>query len=242
MGLKTQMTGSGAIGEIKPGWSIAEDATPVNPVDSSAGTGIVTISATATPTSKFIIDNQITVSEPSLGSFVGIVKSSTVQGASVDFNVSTLVGLLVTTKTAPQQSALNLSQIIRSYVALCTTQITVSYQATNDPIRTYSAWEGEVWYYLKQLAAINKIQFSFSGTTLIVSDLGSSTYVLDDQTPVMFSTDSTSTGRSINIVCQNTQLASPLIIRNNSQNPSLETNATDWSNLVTNGAATVARI
>lgn len=236
------MTGSGIVGDITTGWSIEEDATPVNAVDSSAGTGIVTLAAKSDPTSKFIIDNQITVTHDALGSFNGVITSAQVQGSGVQFNVATLMSLLVTTKTAPPTSALNLSQIIQSYVALCTNQITVQYQASSDPVCTYGGWSGEVWYYLKQLAAINQIQFSFNGSNLIVTDLGSTVYELDNSTAVTISTDRASTGRSINMVCQNTQLASPLVITNNSQNPSLETNSTGWSNVVTNGSATVGRV
>lgn len=241
MGLTIDMTGSGEVGDIKPGWSIQEDATPVNPVDASAGTGVVSMFAKSTPTSKFIIDNQITVTHDKLGEFDGVITNATVEGASVEFNVSPLMSLLVATKTAPPIGPLPLSQIIQSYVALCTDQVTVDYQALDDPVQLYGGWQGEVWYYLKQLAACNKVEFSFSEAILTVRDVGSSTYVLDDATPVRFVTDRASTGRSINIVCQNVQLATPSIITNYSQNPSLETNATGWSITPINGAITVSR-
>lgn len=243
MGLKISMTGSGEVGDIATGWSIQEDATPVNPVDSSAGTGVVSLSAKATPTSKFIIDNQITISHDTLGSFDGVIANATVQGVGVAFSVSTLVSLLVVTKTAPPTGTLSLSQIIQSYIGLCTDQITVDYQANDDPVLVYGGWTGEVWYYLKQLAAIQKVQLSFSGSTLIVSDLGSTVYELDDSTPVVLSTDRASTGRSINIVCQNISLATPGTITNYSANPSLETNNSGWGvHTITFGAATVGRI
>lgn len=242
MGLTIDMTGSGEVGDIKPGWSIQEDATPVNPVDATAGTGVVSMSAKSTPTSKFIIDNQITVTHDVLGDFDGVITDATVEGASVQFNVSPLLSLLVTPKTALPVGPLPLSQIIQGYVALCTDQVTVDYQALSDPVRIYGGWAGEVWYYLKQLAACNQVQFSFSGSILTVSDIGSTTYLLNDSTPVRFVTSRASTGRSIDMVCQNTVLASPLIITNYSQNPSLETNATNWSSSVGGGTATVGRI
>jgi hypothetical protein len=237
------MTGSGEIGDIATGWSIEEDATPVNPTDSSAGTGVISLNAKSTPTSKFIIDNQITVTHDDLGDIDGVITNSSVQGVGVSFSVSTLLSLLVVTKVAPPIGPLNLSTIIQSYVALCSDQITVVYEASNDPIRIYGGWSGEVWYYLKQLAAINQIQFSFSDSNLIVTDLGSTIYELDDSTAVTFSTDRASTGRSINIVNQNTELATPTVITNYITNPSLETNATGWFfTTITYGAATVGRI
>lgn len=241
MGLTVAMTGSGTVGDIQPGWSIQEDATPVNPVDASAGTGIVSLVAKSTDTSKFIIDNQITVSHDALGEFNGVITNGSVQGSSVGFNVAPLLSLLVVTKVAPPVGPLPLSQIIQTYVALCTDQITVNYQASDDPVQLYGGWNAEVWYNLKQLAACNKVELSFANSIMTVSDLGSSVYELNDSTPVVFQTDRASTGRSINMVCQNTVLASPSIITNYSQNPSLETNATNWSNAVYNGTATIAR-
>lgn len=84
------LTGSGTVGEIQPGWSVQEDATPVAIGDSSGGVGSIDLSVAQGEDSEFVIDNLSTFSHPTLGNISGKVTAATSAGASeaTDTNLS----------------------------------------------------------------------------------------------------------------------------------------------------------
>ena len=88
MAINVNMTGSGDIGEIEPGWSVNEFATPVTIGDSAGGTGTVNVSAGKKPTSKLIVNNGITTTDEVLGSVSGTVKTVNTSGPNVSLTHS----------------------------------------------------------------------------------------------------------------------------------------------------------
>ena len=57
MSIEVTMSGSGSIGDIAPGWSVNEYATPVTIGETSGGTGNVSFNAASLPDSLFVINN-----------------------------------------------------------------------------------------------------------------------------------------------------------------------------------------
>lgn len=66
---------AGAIGDIQPGWSVTEDATPLAPGDVTGGTGQVSLSSSGISNPEFVIDNEYTFRESgaSVSGFIDVV-------------------------------------------------------------------------------------------------------------------------------------------------------------------------
>lgn len=102
--LRISKDGNGWLGEVEPGWSVVEDATPIAPGDSSGGTGSVSASAKANDDSPFIINARTEV-EMELGTVYGRVSSATVKGleettTTVALGMDTLLNLLNVDRSA----------------------------------------------------------------------------------------------------------------------------------------------
>ena len=93
MSIEIQMTGSGELGEIAPGWNAQEYATPLTIGETAGGTGTVTFSASARDDSLFIINNDITTIEDTLGSIQGVVKTVSQNGLNVSVTHNTQLSL-----------------------------------------------------------------------------------------------------------------------------------------------------
>lgn len=101
MGIEIAMTGSGELGPIAPGWSVQEFATPVTIGDSAGGTGNVSFTAASTDTSLFVVNNEITTSEESLGFISGTVKSVSETGINTSVSHNTPLAAFDATKDIP---------------------------------------------------------------------------------------------------------------------------------------------
>lgn len=93
MTIRVEMTGSGELGPIVPGWNVQEYATPITIGETSGGTGSVSFNAGARDTSLFIVNNNISTIEESLGSVDGVVKSVSQTGLNVSVTHDTLLSL-----------------------------------------------------------------------------------------------------------------------------------------------------
>lgn len=88
MAIEIEMTGSGTVGHILPGWSVSEYATPVVIGEYASGSGGVSFTAEATEDSLLLANNNIvtTYTDPAknLGQVSGIVKTVSQTGATVN--------------------------------------------------------------------------------------------------------------------------------------------------------------
>lgn len=94
------LVGSGAIGDVMPGWRVSQDCTPAAPGDTSGSVGSASVDAAATSTSVFAIDNDFTLTDSTSGSFKGNVVGSPVQGGKVHLDVAGKLNFLVADRTA----------------------------------------------------------------------------------------------------------------------------------------------
>lgn len=101
MGIDISMTGSGELGPIAPGWSVQEFATPVTIGDAAGGTGNVSFNAASTDTSLFVVNNEITTSEESLGFISGTVNTVSESGINTSVGHNTALAVFDATKDIP---------------------------------------------------------------------------------------------------------------------------------------------
>jgi hypothetical protein len=87
MAIEIEMTGSGTVGDILPGWTVNEYATPANIGDFSNGSGGVNFTAEAKNDSLLLANNNIITkyTDParSLGQVSGVVKTVSQSGMTV---------------------------------------------------------------------------------------------------------------------------------------------------------------
>ena len=105
MGIEIQMTGSGELGPLAPGWSVQEYATPVTIGETAGGTGNVSFSAAAREDSLFVVNNDITTIEETLGAISGVVKSVSQTGLNVSVSHNTTLAIFDATKNIPALGA-----------------------------------------------------------------------------------------------------------------------------------------
>ena len=105
MGIEIEMTGSGELGPIAPGWNVAEFATPVTIGETSGGTGSVSFNAAAREESLFVVNNDITTTEENLGYISGVVKTVSQTGLNVSITHNTPLAIFDATKNIPALGA-----------------------------------------------------------------------------------------------------------------------------------------
>jgi hypothetical protein len=105
MGINIEMTGSGELGPLAPGWNVQEYATPVTIGNTAGGTGNVSFNAAAREESLFVVNNNITTTEETLGSVTGVVKSVSQTGINVSVSHDTSLALLDATADIPALGA-----------------------------------------------------------------------------------------------------------------------------------------
>jgi hypothetical protein len=105
MTVTVAMTGSGEIGDIAPGWSVQEFATPVTIGNVSGGTGNVSLNAKALDESLFIVNNNIVTTEENLGYLSGVVKTVSQTGMNLSISHNTQLAIFDSNYTIPALGA-----------------------------------------------------------------------------------------------------------------------------------------
>lgn len=105
MGINIEMTGSGELGPLAPGWNVQEYATPVVIGNTAGGTGNVSFNAAARDDSLFVVNNNITTTEQTLGSISGVVKSVSQTGLNVSVSHNTQLAIFDATTDIPALGA-----------------------------------------------------------------------------------------------------------------------------------------
>lgn len=111
MTVEIEMTGSGDVGHLAPGWSVQEYATPVVIGETGGGTGNVTLSASARDDSLFIVNNNITT-VTDVGSVAGVVQSVSQTGLNVSFTHNTKMSVFDTVMNIPPLGSGGMYQVV----------------------------------------------------------------------------------------------------------------------------------
>lgn len=105
MTIKVEMIGSGELGEIQPGWSVNEYATPVTIGETAGGTGNVSFSTSSRPTSLLTVNNNITTIVEEFGAITGIVNNVSRTGISTSVSHNTQLALFDSDYSIPALGA-----------------------------------------------------------------------------------------------------------------------------------------
>lgn len=105
MPIDVTTTGSGALGDINPGWGVQEFATPANPAETAGGTGMVTFSGKAQDESVLLINNASTVTEPDLGNVSGVIRSVSQNGLTASLTQDTKLARFDAVRQIPPMGA-----------------------------------------------------------------------------------------------------------------------------------------
>lgn len=106
MATSLTLTGSGTVGDVRPGWTVTEDATPVAIGDTTGGVGSVDLTVARGTDSEFVIDNA-SVFTHDLGTISGKVDTVVSNGATdgtntdVELSLTTLLSRLNVDRVAP---------------------------------------------------------------------------------------------------------------------------------------------
>lgn len=76
------VTGAGSFGDLQPGWSVNEEATPIAIGDSSGAVDSASVSLSQGEDSEFLINEQVRIVHDELGSFFGHASSASSNGAT----------------------------------------------------------------------------------------------------------------------------------------------------------------
>jgi len=86
MAIELEMTGSGSVGELGTGWTVNEYSTPAISGNRAGGVGGVALSAKKNDDTAFIINNESTFTEDTLGTVGGLIKGVNLGGISASFS------------------------------------------------------------------------------------------------------------------------------------------------------------
>jgi hypothetical protein len=242
--LVVDVAGVATLGVVQPGWSVGSAATPSDPSAQPPAAPSASLSALNTSKSKYLSGSAATLEHQALGTLPGSFGNLVQPDATSAISFSSIHSLLLAERSAGPVGQQALSVTYAEYVALVSDQITVDYQASSDPVVTYIGWYGSVWQRLHELALVNQQEIYATGNTLVIRDRGS--YQLSsvvDLTSILanvqITRNSRGLGRKVKVNYYEPTLVSTLgsVLYNLSENPSVESNATDWGALTGNVSA-----
>jgi hypothetical protein len=213
MTVSLQVTGNGKFqpnrdGDFVSSYSLTEDATPLSVIDTAAAIPTMNIDGKSNnvetlglthPTSLLLLDNGITLTDSSRGSFSGKITDVSITGESVSITAQSIFESLNSEKTALPFNGF-IGGAFAEYLELAGVtsahyDIDESYDAettANEAI--YPGWTGKVWDYLKLLCIAVGAEISFNSDILYVKPRNGRSIKLDnvtnDSVSVMMPTES----------------------------------------------------
>ena len=133
-GLNVTVTGKGVLGDLEPGWSEQEFATPINPNERAGGTGIVSFSANDVAAGVLAINKAAVSSYTPLGSVSGVVRTSSKTGQRI--------GVTHDNKLAQYNAVRNMPPMVAASVPGC---LDLAAQMLGDPGFVVDTNNGTYW-------------------------------------------------------------------------------------------------
>lgn len=225
-------------GDVLPGWSVSEPVTHHILSAGTTGVGGASLTVEATDDSILAIDEDAVLEFKNLGDYSGVIESLSISGSPgqhgvAEVSVANPIFILGEEHAMPPVVDMRLSDIIAFYVNRAAPGVTVQYNASTNPVKSYRGWTGEVWQNLSDLAAINKVEITYDGSSVIVRDIINSEFDYerpDNITVPEFSFESQATAQRYPIVYQNQSsiIANNAVITNLSHNPAGYNNLEFW--------------
>lgn len=144
-------------------YSVTEDSTPLSPADSSGGVGTISMTLPRVEDPHLLVDEGIELIDTSRGTTSGFVDSGVRSDANDTVSVDGLgrLGFLNIYNVRAQPFSGTLEEAFRYYLGLASvsTDISVDPSIASRPV-VIPGWFGELWFYLKQLAAAQECEIA----------------------------------------------------------------------------------
>lgn len=221
------------------GYSVVEDASPVDPSDTSGGTGQTTVSMAENNETFFLLNKSLDLRDDALGTTRGIVKSLASTDGKATVTADGRLALLAAERTA-QPFTGTLGDALRYYFGL----VGIKAEAKNrilidksleDIYVALPGWQGEVWLKVnKQLAPAYGFEVSLVSGNVVVRKTRQRTAVTFRDISTARSLDSSEAAQAVEIFYYNNvfrtdALAYPV----GGWNPDVEVFQADANELVT---------
>ena len=156
------------------GYSVTEDSTPLDPSDSSGGVGQFTVGISEEDVAtnpRFLRKKTATLVDGSQGTTTGVVRG--VSGANGDLTLtvnSRMAQLAVQRTAAPFVGTLE--DAFTYYLSLVdiTSGLVVDDSIADRPV-TFIGWVGNVWDYMKKMAAAEQVEVSLVSNNVVLRPL-----------------------------------------------------------------------
>lgn len=174
MATKVTLTSAGTIGDLQPGWSVSEEATPVAIGDSSGALDSASLSTLHGEDSEFAIADPIKIEHDELGSFSGFSASITSNGATEETDTTVSISAmsdattLTTQKTAVVIAGLN--NMVRAGSVLNASDSIAG--PVSSAIATGPAGDGNIYRAEQNGAFVGIASWSYSGQKSFINLTG----------------------------------------------------------------------
>ncbi len=174
MAVEVSVTGVGGYHGAKSnitGYSSVEESTPIDPSDSSGGTGVLTFSAVEDPATRgsvLLLNNNVTLTDGIRGLTSGTVNSVAVDDgllrASADSRINQLV---METQVAPFIGTL--SDAFSYYMSLAgiNSNVFVDPSIASRQVR-YQGFSGNLWTHLKEICTVQQVEISLVSNNIVL--------------------------------------------------------------------------
>jgi hypothetical protein len=153
------------------GFSVQEDATPIDPGSSAGGVGQITVNVNENPESYSLIQEVITLSDRSTGKVQGTVRNISTSNGDATVVADSVLGLFNSDHIVPPKVG-TLGAVFQSYCDIVgiVNDVTVDASIASRPV-TYPGWVGNMWVHIKQLLAKEQVELALVFNRVVMRPL-----------------------------------------------------------------------
>lgn len=213
MAVELTITGNGHYAGISSdlaSYSASEEATPIDPADTSGGVGQISFNVMDDPNGKtgtlMLMDDTVNIADGSNGTTVGTITALSGSDGVVTVTADSRLGLMLATRTAAPQSA-NIETMFRYYLGLggITDNIVVEgltgqqYFIRATQPYAYPGWTGVIWDNLRAWATSIGAEIALVSNNIVLRPLRLREAITKRNTSLSWGTDKGQTAQNIEI-------------------------------------------
>lgn len=184
------------------GYSVQEDATPVNGADNSGGVGQINFGVVENPGAEgtiLLLNDTVELVDASNGRTNGDVVSVDVSDGVASITANSRLGRLVATRNVAPFTG-TLSNAFAYYFSLAgiTTGYTVDSTIASRQV-SYVGFYGDIWDFLKQICTAQQIEISLVSSNIIVRPLRGRTAEINKNSSVSYNVKNGDLARSVTV-------------------------------------------
>lgn len=207
MAIELKVTGNGYFAgsaTALESYSTTEESTPIDPSDSSGGTGQVNFSVVDDPEGTiFLLNDTVELTDGSNGRTQGVVNGVSGANGLASISADSRLSLLVADRTA-EPFVGTLEAAFRYYLSIAdiTNRIVVDEAIANRPV-VFPGWTGNIWDAMKQMATAQQVEISLVSSNIVLRPIRGRTVRNDTDASISWSANNTDLAQSIEIYYYN---------------------------------------